>query len=479
MSSAKCCDARFLEEKKDAIELNLSSSKVWNEMLHTAEMWGQFTRLKKLDLNNNGLTSLPSSLEALAPSLEILFLSENKFEIIPEVIGKLSRLRMLSFRGNHLTEFSSSRLPTTSLVWLILTNNEICKIDPNVAALKHLRKLMLSHNKLTSIPKEIGQCKDLELIRLANNDINVPLPMEFLTLPKLAWISLAGNSIAHSPNTKKKEISKSGVFIDESKILGRGASGTVYRGKYKERDVAVKIFKQGNMDIACSDGNPEDEAAINALVDHPLAVSAHGVFLSDEEGNGTHEGMIMPLLENAEALGKPPSFATVTRDSAPSESAKNMTKVEVLSVVWNVATTLEHVHSDAKVVNGDVYLHNILQCGGGVAKVSDWGASFVYDGNHDSAKTFEAIEVLAFGRLAQDLFDWNLDTAVPDSTEPADFLGRSRGRPMEQGPLHDLMSSILQPQQSSRPSFGGIKAELSSMPEFESAKACTEQLDAV
>lgn len=219
--------------------------------------------------------------------MEILFLSENKFESFPEVFGKLSRLRMLSLRGNRLTELSSKNLPKDSLVWLILTNNRIKRIDPNVGKLKHVRKLMLSHNELTSIPAEIGGCEELELIRLANNNLEVELPVEFVSLPKLAWISLAGNPIAHCPQTKEKEILKSAVSFDESAVLGRGASGTVYSGMFGGKNVAVKIFKQQSMG---SDGNPEDEAAINALVDHPLAVSALGVFLCDEGEN--HEGMV-------------------------------------------------------------------------------------------------------------------------------------------------------------------------------------------
>lgn len=166
-------DASFMEDKQNVTELTISSSKIWNDMVHSADVWGKFNRLKKLDLNKIGLTTLPSALEALAPSLEILFLSENKFKEIPEVIGKLSHLRMLSFRGNCLTELSSSNLPSSSLVWLILTNNQISKIDPNVGELKHVRKLMLSHNLLTSVPREMGECKDLELIRLANNEIHV------------------------------------------------------------------------------------------------------------------------------------------------------------------------------------------------------------------------------------------------------------------------------------------------------------------
>lgn len=218
-----------------------------------------------------------------------------------------------------------------------------------------------------------------------------------------------------------------------------------------------------------SDGTAADEAAINGLIDHPLVVSAHGVFLSDE--GESPEGMVMELLEGADALGKVPSFSTVTRDSGPSDSAKGMSRVGVLSAVWNVATALEHVHSTAKVANGDIYLHNILKCRDGMAKVSDWGASFVYDGIVDSStQTFESIEVLAFGRLVQDLFDWHLDTALPDSTEPTDFLGRSRGKPLQAGLFYDLMSSILQPLQTERPSFSDIKAVLSSIPEFEAVR---------
>jgi len=466
-----------LNDKEDTDEeLNLGSCIGGSRLLLNTD-WTRFKCLKKLDMNNCGLSTLPDALHALAPTLDILFLSENNMTSFPEVIGELGNLRMLSLRGNQLSELSSTNLPT-SLVWLILTNNQIAVIDSNIGALSRLRKLMLSHNKLAAIPSQLGQCKDLELVRLANNDIAIELPMEFLTLPKLAWISLGGNPIAHCPQTKDKEILKSSVSFDESAILGRGASGTVYAGRYNNKDVAVKIFKQQSMG---SDGNAEDEAAINALVDHPLAVSALGIFLSDEQGgNSQHEGMVMELLEGAEAFGKVPSFQTVTRDAGPTDSAKDLSREKVVSTVWNVATALEHVHSKAGVSNGDVYLHNILQCGEGIARVSDWGASFIYDGKHELSAVFERIEVLAFGRLVQDLFDWHLGVAVPDTTEADDFLlGRTRGKPMEKGDLYDILESILQPSQKERPSFTVIKEKLSLIPEFEAAKLAAEKVTIV
>jgi hypothetical protein len=183
----------------------------------------------------------------------------------------------------------------------------------------------------------------------------------------------------------------------------------------------------------------------------------------------------MELLEGAKAIGKVPSFHTVTRDAAPTDDAKVLDRETVLSIIYNVAAALEHVHTKARVSNGDVYLHNILMCIGGVARMSDWGASFIYDGSHDAA-TFERIEVLAFGRLVQDLFDWHLNVAVPDLTEPVDFLGKTRGEPMESGSFYNLMQSILQPDQMKRPSFLEIKKELDRLPEFEKARHSADQV---
>lgn len=441
-------------------ELNLSGCEHIN-IPDDSELWSRFTSLKKLDLNNNYLSDLPEALGALSPSLEILFLSENKFESIPEVIGKLSRLRVLSLRGNSLRELSTSNMPITSLVWLILTNNRIGRIDTNVSDLKFLRKLMLSHNEIASVPVELGECKDLELIRLSNNKLK-SMPKEVITLPKLAWISLSGNPMSIPPKAVEKVIKESDIEM-QSKILGKGASGTVYKAKYDGKDVAVKVFKEKSKG---SDGNAADEAAINGLINHPLAVSAIGVI--PLEGDDGYKGMVMNLLDGTYPLGKVPSFETVTRNEGPAPHSENMSNEQVLSAVWNIASVLEYIHSSVGVSHSDVYLHNVLRDGHFVARLSDWGASFIYDRkDSDSAAIFERIEVLAFGRLVQSLFDWHLNIAVPDSTEPPKYLGKNRkGRMMDEGPLKELIASVLKPDQANRPKFSLIKEKLESMPEF-------------
>jgi len=366
-----------------------------------------------------------------------LFLSENRFGEVPDVIKGMKKLRVLSLRGNSLTELSSEKLPVSSLVWLILTNNKITKINYNVNELKLLRKLMLSHNNLDEIPVELGECKNLELVRLADNNIQ-KMPTEVLMLPKLGWISLSGNPIFQGkmPTNGESIIKQQDIDINKANVLGRGASGVVYSGIYQGADVAVKVFKEQSKG---SDGNAEDEMIINSIVNHPYAISAIGVV---QKGDKT-EMMVMKLLKGTNPLGKVPSFDTVTRDAGPALLPKNtMDKETLMRVMLNVASALEHIHDSVGVSHGDVYLHNVLIDGEKVSRLSDWGASFVYDRDNEQAQLIERIEVLAFGRLIQDLLLW-YPTVIHEK------------------PFKELLADILQHDTAKRPSFKIIKEKLS------------------
>jgi Leucine-rich repeat (LRR) protein len=97
-------------------ELNLSGCNL-SVLPGDVALWSKLASLKKIDLNGNLLKDLPAALEVLAPSLEIMFLSENLFQVVPDVIGRLARLRLLSLRGNKLRELTTVNLPSNSLEW--------------------------------------------------------------------------------------------------------------------------------------------------------------------------------------------------------------------------------------------------------------------------------------------------------------------------------------------------------------------------
>merc|ERR1719263_2213535 len=104
--------------------------------------------------------------------------------------------------------------------------------------------------------------------------------------------------------------------------------------------------------------------------------------------------------------------------------------------------------------------------------VSDFGASFCYgDASH-----FEAIEVLAFGRLVEDLFAWFLGISVPSTISNVGCLSGTQLEPLKEGQLKDLLGSILQPDQGKRPTFSEIMETLSRIPDFDCAQKAVENI---
>ena len=148
----------------------------------------RFGVLRKLDLGNNRLSTLPA---VLPSTLLTLFCLNNNFETIPPAIAELPHLRMLSFKSCRLRDVGVAPLPP-SLVWLILTDNELVTLPDSLGRLTRMRKLMLANNHLASLPSSLAAMRELELLRLANNQLK-ELPAWLYELPRLTWLAIAGN----------------------------------------------------------------------------------------------------------------------------------------------------------------------------------------------------------------------------------------------------------------------------------------------
>ncbi len=148
--------------------------------------------VESLNLGGNQLTDLPDSISQLT-NLRILFFAQNNFTSIPLVLGTLPSLYMLSFKSNQIDTIHPASLSPT-IGWLILTDNKITQLPPTIGKLLKLRKCMLAGNRLTSLPEEMAHCTDLELLRIAANNLRIrSLPGWLWRLPKLSWLALAGN----------------------------------------------------------------------------------------------------------------------------------------------------------------------------------------------------------------------------------------------------------------------------------------------
>ncbi len=215
--------------------------------------------LEVLNLSGNALDSLPDDLGRLH-RLKVLFCSANDFAELPAAVGDCPALSMVGFKSNRIERVPAAALPP-ALRWLILTDNRIATL-PEELGRRPLQKLMLAGNRLEALPESMAACEGLELLRIAANRFQ-RLPAWLATLPRLAWLAYAGNPLCRLP-----ALADSGIAaLDWSELsldglIGEGASGVIHRAGWHQPDgstrtVALKLFK-GEV---TSDGTPASEMA--------------------------------------------------------------------------------------------------------------------------------------------------------------------------------------------------------------------------
>ena len=355
--------------------------------------------LEILNLSDNHLRSLPADLGRLN-KLKIIFLSNNDFEEVPEVLADCLSLSMVGFKSNKIRVLGENVLPL-GVKWLILTDNQLEQLPKSIGKLQKLQKLMLAGNQLRSLPDEMAACQNLELIRLAANRLE-SLPNWLFTLPRLSWLAYAGNPCCIA-NLSPTVPTISWADLTLSDTLGEGASGVISKGVWQSpaqppTDVAIKIFK-GAM---TSDGTPADEMnACLAAGGHPHLVGALGKIGGFPDNRS---GLILSLIpSDYQNLGNPPSLDSCTRDTYA--AGTSFTVAAILRIAIGISSAAAHLHAQG-IMHGDLYAHNILVNESGHSLLGDFGAASSYDLNDSIAGlALERLEVRAFGCLLEDLLD--------------------------------------------------------------------------
>lgn len=393
--------------------------------------------LEILNLSDNHLRSLPANLGRLN-KLKILFLSNNDFEEVPEVLADCPNLSMVGFKSNKIRVLGENVLPL-GVRWLILTDNQLEQLPKSIGRLQKLQKLMLAGNQLRSLPDEMAACQNLELIRLAANRLEF-LPNWLFMLPRLSWLAYAGNPCCIA-NLSPTVPTISWADLTLSDTLGEGASGVISQGVWQSpvqppTDVAIKIFK-GAM---TSDGTPADEMnACLAAGGHPHLVGALGKIVDCPDNRS---GLILSLIpSDYQNLGNPPSLDSCTRDTYA--VGTSFTVAAILRIAIGISSAAAHLHAQG-IMHGDLYAHNILVNESGHSLLGDFGAASSYDLKDSIASlALERLEVRAFGCLLEDL----LDRAQVQDTKPQKlaFYG-----------LDKLRQDCLQTNPEARPLFRDI-----------------------
>ncbi|TXN04638.1 protein kinase [Methylobacterium sp. WL64] len=361
------------------------------------EVFGLADTLEVLDLGRGSLADLPVDLGRLQ-NLRVLFCSGNPFARLPSVLGQCPTLSQLGFRGCGIREVPAEALPR-DLRWLTLTDNRIETLPDTLGARPLLQKLMLSGNRMAHLPESLAEAQNLELIRLSCNRLDA-LPPWLARLPRLAWISYAGNP-AERPTEPTPAAAVPWTALEVGDLLGEGASGRVHRAVWRgptgPQEVALKLFK-GAM---TSDGLPEREMeACLAAGTHPALTGALGRLVDHPDGA---QGLLLRLLPAQwRVLAGPPSLASCSRDVY--DPTLTLATGHGLRIAGAVAEAVAHLHGRG-LLHGDVYAHNTLwNAATGAAVLSDFGAASALPAGEDGA-ALKRIEVRAVGILLSELLD--------------------------------------------------------------------------
>lgn len=402
------------------------------------EIYDLADSLEILNLSGNGLNSLPDDLPRLK-RLKVIFLSQNQFLSLPPVLGECGALSMIGFKSNRISSLEGAAFPK-ALRWLILTDNRITRLPAALGNCPSLQKLMLSGNGLESLPESLAACANLELVRLAANQLP-ELPPWLLRLPRLAWLAFGGNPCSPIPVGESREIAVipwRELALEEK--LGEGASGVIHRARRQRSGafggvsgVAVKIFKGA----VTSDGLPAMEmAACLAAGDHPNLIGAQGRVTGHPQAV---EALVMPLIPtDFRNLAGPPSLESCTRDVYPDEFT--ISRPVVQQMASGLASAALHLH-ERGILHGDFYAHNVLWRPDGSCLLGDFGAaSRCPETPGGVAAALERIEVRAFGCLLEELISFSAGHEAGGVAEVWDLLPA-------------LRNACLDPEVRSRPDF--------------------------
>jgi hypothetical protein len=392
------------------------------------ELFDLADSLEVLNLSGNALDTLPDDLHRLH-RLRVLFCSDNRFTTLPESIGRCHDLDIVGFKANQIRTVPAAALPA-SLRWLILTDNQIEELPDSLGECTRMQKLMLAGNRLRTLPQSMAALKQLELLRISANRFET-LPAWLPSLPRLSWLACAGNPF--DTQAEDAAITAQSVpHIDWRELtlgrkLGEGASGVIHQATLgKAQQVAVKLFKGS----VTSDGWPHSEmAACIAAGVHPTLIAAQSRIDGHPEGT---EGLVMGLVDPSfVTLAGPPSLASCTRDVYAEEA--RWTPNVALRIARDIASAMQHLHARG-ILHGDLYAHNILWHAQRGGRLGDFGAAWM-TGALDAAqaRAFQALEMRAFGCLLEELLERCTDAA------PASVAA--------------LKDRCLQPDAAARPTF--------------------------
>ncbi|XP_028045310.1 leucine-rich repeat protein SHOC-2 isoform X2 [Monomorium pharaonis] len=163
-----------------------------------------------VDLTSTGLMSLPIETIEKYPTIQMLYLENNNLSELPEKIFViLQHLRWLDIRNNLLTSLPTSIKSHPSLETILLQGNKIEKLPLELGLVPKLKTLNIAHNPITTPPKDIIALGCSSILNYLRSEWNKLHPNESVTFVEQKIEPKASTILCYrSPREKQWKLSK-------------------------------------------------------------------------------------------------------------------------------------------------------------------------------------------------------------------------------------------------------------------------------
>jgi len=178
-----------LGKLSSATSINIACNKCMQLSDNVMEKWDCVTKLNMYDCRLLKMGTFGHMLQ-----LEQLRLFNNNLKTVPDFGGaKLPKLHLIELNRNHISEVPLSFFKSLpALQKCILNNNNIEKIPTGIDCPK-LERLILGENRITELPPDLPLLGELKVLFLNGNQLQT-IPETFVRAKGLTRVNLAKNS---------------------------------------------------------------------------------------------------------------------------------------------------------------------------------------------------------------------------------------------------------------------------------------------
>ncbi|XP_074081443.1 leucine-rich repeat and calponin homology domain-containing protein 4 isoform X2 [Macrotis lagotis] len=204
---------RALEEAVATGTLNLSNRRLKQFPRGTAGGY-DLSDITQADLSRNRFPEVPEAACQLV-SLEGLSLYHNCLRCLNPALGNLTALTYLNLSRNQLLSLPPyiCQLP---LRVLIVSNNKLGALPPDIGTLGNLRQLDVSSNELQSLPLQLGNLHCLRDLNVRRNQLST-LPDELGDLP-LVRLDFSCNHVSRIPSSFRRLKHLQVILLDSNPL---------------------------------------------------------------------------------------------------------------------------------------------------------------------------------------------------------------------------------------------------------------------